>query len=166
MRTIVLVLGFVVFGGNAFGASQAIFGKDRGIIVIQGPSGDVDAATLWNLLTVTPAESPGGYLKKAVNVSIGNPAKNILSIICTLSKTVANLGSCTVIVQASSYATIDKNAQQIVFTVEGDLAPQIGANFVNGTNNPLFLANDGHFTIRETKDHSGLVNSFTLEFRD
>ncbi len=109
-------------------AEQAFFGGNKATILIQGSAQDLDAVNLFNAMNV-PINNEEGKFSKIINFknSIGSP---LFNLVCKVSKSVENLGSCTLNIHTSKFANIDKVKREALFMVSASDAWEIVPQFV------------------------------------
>lgn len=145
-----IIFFLILICNQSWGSANAIFhpAGDKVMILVNGPAGDKDATNLFNALNTSATES-NSFLIKELDF---RDSKNILSLQfkCKVSKTIANFGSCTVIIYKTAHTILNtstKSVSYILFDrVEAALLAQI-FNLPADTRKDIFESNDQNLKI-------------------
>jgi hypothetical protein len=124
-----LTLFAFCLSARTMASTQGFFGgPDKATILIQGTAGDLDATNLFNAMNV-PVGDDGSKISKIIIFKKKN-GDSLFNLVCHISKNVANLGSCTLNIYKSEFASIDKVNHEALFMVSGNDAWPIVPQFI------------------------------------
>ncbi len=114
-RTIFLLLAIAI-SSKTQASTQVFFTDQKASIVLQGEAGDMDAPKLFDSMKVE-AVLNGTSISK--HIKFTNSAKqDLFDLSCTLSKTVANLGSCTLNIFKVDGMVFEPNTKRVIVAVQ------------------------------------------------
>ena len=166
----ILVFAFVLFlAADSFALSQALFSNDgsKATIIIQGPTGDIDAVTLFQALDVPQTEDATSFVKSDSIVLRGT---KVFDVTCHISKTIQNFGSCSVTVFKSAYALLFPNAnpRSILMSVnDAHDGSKIAKKFkIADAYGQIFQSSDYRSSVKAAMDPDGRVVGFSIQYTE
>ncbi len=106
----------ILLASYAHATAQILFTNDKAVVLVQGPAGDLDAPNLYEVMNA-PVVDDGTSLKKQINF-INSSNQNIFDLSCKVSKTVANLGSCTLVIFKVDGMIFEPANKNVIVAVE------------------------------------------------
>lgn len=101
---------------NGYAATHIMFSNEKAVVLVQGQAGDLDAPNLYAAMNVNPIDS-GAVLKKQITFS-NSSKQTLFDLSCSLSKTVANYGSCTLQINRVDGMVFDPNKPEVIVAVQ------------------------------------------------
>lgn len=100
---------------------------DSAVVLLQGAPGDKDGPGLYSGMNVE-IKTEGPFYKKEINFSSQNGEK-IIGLVCKVSMTIPDYGSCTLSIPKSKFSTIDPSQHKALLMVSGFDAPALAKLF-------------------------------------
>lgn len=132
---------------NSFATTHAFFGNpDKVTVIVQGLQNDTDAIALFNSLTITAVDDGSFYKKTLSYVTFTN--EKVLELVCKISKTNSDFGSCTLVMYKSEVTAI--GASSVVLGLQDRDAAKLQQEFASPgpLTGIIYKSQDGKLLIR------------------
>ena len=144
---IIIVLGLSLLVTTVHAGTVAKIEERKAIVMVQGPPGDLDAPKLFAAMNTTAVDRSGVFNKELHFKS--SDSEQLFDLVCNVSKTVPNYGSCTFTIAESTYVTFDPLKKNFIFMISGPDAWNIVRNFgPPDAQGSVYTSKDGSLSLR------------------
>lgn len=132
-------------------------------VIVQGRPGDTDAVSIFNsMLAVQKDEA--GFIKKEVTFTTSASIK-VLDIVCKISKSIQNFGSCTLVIYQSPWTSMGSSSVLLALD-RGIDSNEVAKNFVAADESGKIVgSSNGKLSIRFDRDNS-TFGLFSIVYRE
>lgn len=151
MKALVGFLVSISISAPVFAGTNLMISKDssQASILMLAARTNPDAVAFNDVLAMDAVDESGKWTKHFQFAS--SSGERLLSLACVFSKLVSDTGSCTVIVYASSYASIDKANQKVSLRVSDADGERLADQFrlsIADASGLIFRSSDGLLQVK------------------